>query len=107
MLNKHRNFTSDTGLGRIAEARSRSVRIRNLPAGTQEGLLQQALEKIARVKRVEVFIEQQEAVVELESAAVCFSFSPSEIKSEVTLFRKRANCCYGQSLLFLTTIHCN
>ena len=79
---RHRNFTSDTGLGRVAEARNRSVRVRNLPAGTQEGLLQQALEKIAPVKRVQVFVDQQEAVVELESAAVRFLFSPSEIGSE-------------------------
>lgn len=98
----HRNFTSDTGLGRVAEARSRSVRVRNLPVGTQEGLLQQALEKIAPVKRVQVFVEQQEAVVELESAAVRFLFSPSEISSEALRFRKQASCCCGQSLLFST-----
>lgn len=56
--------------------RSRSVRVRNLPAGTQEALLQQALDKIALVKRVEVFVEQREAVVELENVAVCLPFSP-------------------------------
>ena len=67
---QYRAFTSDTGLGQAAETRSRSVRIRNLPEGTQEGLLQQTLEKIALVKRVEVLMEQQEAVVELENAAV-------------------------------------
>lgn len=66
---RNRNFTSDTGLGRVAEVRSRSVRVRNLPAGTQEALLQQALDKIALVKRVEVFVEQREAVVELENVA--------------------------------------
>ncbi|KIK08003.1 hypothetical protein K443DRAFT_1909 [Laccaria amethystina LaAM-08-1] len=49
--------------------RSRSVRIRNLPPATQEGLLQQVLEKIAPVKRVEVFVDKQEAVVELENPA--------------------------------------
>lgn len=46
------------------------MRIRNLPAGTQEGLLQQAMEKIANVKRVEVFVDLKEAVMELENAAV-------------------------------------
>ncbi len=52
------------------ETRQRSVRIRNLPAGTQEGLLQQALEKLAKVTRVEVFEERREAIAELESLAV-------------------------------------
>ncbi|KAI0357377.1 RNA-binding protein Prp24 [Trametes cingulata] len=51
------------------EVRNRSVRVRNLPPGTQEGLLQQALEKHAKVKRVEVFADLAEAEVELESAA--------------------------------------
>ncbi|KAJ7067860.1 hypothetical protein C8F01DRAFT_1078564 [Mycena amicta] len=59
----------DNGLGKKADTRSRSIRLRNLPAGTQEGLLQQVLEKIAKVKRVEVFTDTNEAVVELESAA--------------------------------------
>lgn len=52
------------------EVRNRSVRVRNLPPGTQEGLLQQALEKHAKVKRVEVFADLAEAEVELENAAV-------------------------------------
>ncbi|KAI8978842.1 RNA-binding protein Prp24 [Trametes punicea] len=51
------------------EVRNRSVRIRNLPPGTQEGLLQQALEKHAKVKRVEVFADLAEADVELENPA--------------------------------------
>ncbi|KAH9890065.1 RNA-binding protein Prp24 [Cubamyces lactineus] len=51
------------------EVRNRSVRVRNLPPGTQEGLLQQALEKHAKVKRVEVFADLAEAEVELENAA--------------------------------------
>ncbi|KAJ3490444.1 hypothetical protein NLI96_g1424 [Meripilus lineatus] len=54
---------------RKAEARNKSVRVKNLPPGTQEGLLQQALEKHGQVVRVEVFIDKNEAVVELESAA--------------------------------------
>ena len=62
--------STTSGLGLEADVRNRSVRVRNLPVGTQEGLLQQALEKIATVKRVEVLMEQQEAVVELENAAV-------------------------------------
>ncbi|KAJ3554397.1 hypothetical protein NM688_g3135 [Phlebia brevispora] len=60
---------SKRGPGRSVEARGRSVRLRNLPSGTQEGLLQQALEKVARVKRVEVFLDKNEAVAELESPA--------------------------------------
>ncbi|KAH9925424.1 RNA-binding protein Prp24 [Epithele typhae] len=55
--------------GYRAEVRNRSVRVRNLPPGTQEGLLQQALEKHARVQRVEVFHNVNEADVELENAA--------------------------------------
>ncbi|KAH9925562.1 RNA-binding protein Prp24 [Fomitopsis serialis] len=52
-----------------AEIRNRTVRVRNLPANTQEGLLQQALEKLAPVKRVEVFADKAEAEVQFESAA--------------------------------------
>ena len=55
----------------MAEARSRSIRITNLPPATQEGLLQQILEKIVPVSRVEVFIDKQEAVVELKTPVVC------------------------------------
>lgn len=46
------------------------MRVRNLPRATQEGLLQQVLEKHALVKRVEVLQDRNEAVVELENAAV-------------------------------------
>ena len=46
------------------------MRVRNLPPNTQEGLLQQVLEKHAQVKRVEVFQNSNEADVELENAAV-------------------------------------
>ncbi|KAI6014828.1 hypothetical protein BKA83DRAFT_4345131 [Pisolithus microcarpus] len=66
---KNRESFADTGFGRRAEARNRSVRIRNLPPDAQEGLLQQVLEKFAVVKRVEVLSEAREAIVELESAA--------------------------------------
>ncbi|KAF7301263.1 ATP-dependent DNA helicase PIF1 [Mycena indigotica] len=66
---KSRGNEPDNGLGKKADTRSRSVRVRNLPAGTQEGLLQQVLEKIAQVKRVEVFADTNEAVVELGNAA--------------------------------------
>lgn len=65
-----RNLSTSSGFSRRADVSSRSIRIRNLPPGTQEGLLQQTLEKIAAVKRVEVFADQQEADVELENAAV-------------------------------------
>ncbi|KAF8798785.1 hypothetical protein BYT27DRAFT_7202479 [Phlegmacium glaucopus] len=60
---------SEIGLSRVAEARSRSIRITNLPSATQEGLLQQMLEKIVPVSRVEVFIDKQEAIVELKTPA--------------------------------------
>lgn len=57
-------------MGRHADTRSRSLRVRGLPPNTQEGLLQQTLEKLAPVKRVEVFEDKKEAVVEFQSAAV-------------------------------------
>lgn len=41
-----------------------------LPPATQEGLLQQTLEKLGPVKRVEVFEDKNEAVVEFQNAAV-------------------------------------
>ncbi|KAJ7164661.1 hypothetical protein C8R43DRAFT_236103 [Mycena crocata] len=66
---RNRNVETESGLGQKADVRSRSVRVRNLPVGTQEGLLQQVIEKIAKVKRVEVFVDLKEAVVELENAA--------------------------------------
>ncbi|EIW67704.1 hypothetical protein TREMEDRAFT_69686 [Tremella mesenterica DSM 1558] len=49
------------------ERRARTVRLSNLPSDTQEGLLQQALEKIVSVKRLELFSKVHQAVVELES----------------------------------------
>ncbi|EJD34711.1 hypothetical protein AURDEDRAFT_109252 [Auricularia subglabra TFB-10046 SS5] len=59
-----------TGLGRKSNLRSRSVRVRGLPSGTQEGLLQQAFEKeFEGVKRVELFVSTNEAVVEFDSQA--------------------------------------
>ncbi|KAG2362701.1 hypothetical protein BDR07DRAFT_1609331 [Suillus spraguei] len=60
---------TETGLGRRADARNRSVRVRNIPSGTQEGLLHQLLEKHSLVKRTEIFAALNEAVVELENPA--------------------------------------
>jgi hypothetical protein len=48
--------------------RNRSLRIRDLPDGTEEGLLQQAVEKLAPVNRLEVFMDKHEAVVEFQLA---------------------------------------
>jgi len=59
----------ETGFGRKADVRSRTLRIRDLPAGTAEGLLQQAVEKLAPVNRLEVFLDKHEAEVEFQSAA--------------------------------------
>lgn len=64
---KDRNVHTETGLGRLEDTLSRSVRVKKLPPGTQEGLLQQVLERHAKVKRVEVFEEINEATVELEN----------------------------------------
>jgi hypothetical protein len=69
-----REGTAETGLGRRADARNRSVRVRNIPSGTQEGLLHQLLEKHSLVKRTEIFAALNEAVVELENPAVGVAF---------------------------------
>lgn len=53
-----------------ADKRSRSVRLHGLPEDTQEGLLQQALEKIVPVKRLEMFSKSHEAVAELRNGGV-------------------------------------
>ncbi|KAG9104040.1 Splicing factor [Ceratobasidium sp. 370] len=57
------------GLTRRAEVRSRSLRVRKLPPGTTDGLLQQTFEKLAPVVSVQVTEEKGEAVVELKNAA--------------------------------------
>jgi hypothetical protein len=44
----------------------------NLPPGTQEGLLQQTLEKFAKISRIEVFAKKNEGIVELSSVSVGF-----------------------------------
>jgi len=67
---KNQNVQTESGLGRLEDTLSRSVRVRNLPPGTQEGLLQQALEQHANVKRVEIFEEINEATVEVENISV-------------------------------------
>lgn len=67
---KSQNAQTETGLGRLEDILSRSVRIKKLPPGAQEGLLQQVLEQHADVKRVEVFEEIHEATVELENVLV-------------------------------------
>jgi hypothetical protein len=68
-LRLHLISEPETGLGRKADARNRSLRIRDLPDDTAEGLLQQAVEKLAPVNRLEVFLDKREAVVEFQSAA--------------------------------------
>jgi hypothetical protein len=45
------------------------VRIRDLPDGTQGGLLQQTVEKLAPVNRLDIIIENREAIVEFQSQA--------------------------------------
>ena len=52
------------------DAAARSLRVKNLPEDTQEPLLQQMFEKLAPVKRVEIFVDSGEAVVELVNPAV-------------------------------------
>ncbi|KAI0036479.1 hypothetical protein K488DRAFT_41187 [Vararia minispora EC-137] len=64
----------DSGMGRKADAQSRSLRARGLPlterdVSTMEELLQETFAKHAPVRRVEVFTQKNEAVIEFESAA--------------------------------------
>lgn len=87
---KSSGVNTETGLGQQADMRLRSVRIKNLPPATQEGLLQQVLEKIAVVKRLEVFSDKNEALVELENAAEAGKLL---LRTEPVLFG-------GQSLQF-------
>ena len=70
---KNRNEAGPSGQALKSETKSRSVRIKGLPEGTQEGLLQQILEKTVPVKRLEVFESKREAVAELSSVAVSVS----------------------------------
>jgi len=57
-------------LSRRADIVNRSVRIHGLPSGIEDGLLQQALEKVSEgVRRVEVFAGTGEATVELDTSA--------------------------------------
>ena len=70
-----RRKVTASGLSRDADTKNRSVRIRGLSSSAQEGLLQQVIEKVVRVKRLEVFQDLGEAIVELENAAVSLMFS--------------------------------
>lgn len=59
-------YASESPLSRKA----RTIKVKNLPTGAQEGLLQQTMEKYGRVTRVEVFRKSNEALVEFENAHV-------------------------------------
>ena len=60
-----------SGLSRRADVLNRSVRIHGLPTDVQDGLLQQALEKLSEgVRRVELFAGTGEATIELDTSAV-------------------------------------
>ncbi|KAG8906149.1 Splicing factor [Tulasnella sp. 403] len=57
-----------SGSGKKADLISRTVRIRKLPIGSDEGLLQQLIEKVATgVRKVEIFRDVWEATVEFDS----------------------------------------
>lgn len=64
---------TDSGFGEQDDLKNRSVRVKNLPpdSETQEGLLQQVLEKFADIKRVEITGNQ--ASVELANPVVSHS----------------------------------
>lgn len=52
------------------DIKDRSIKLTGLPPKTQDGLLQQCLDKLTNVKRVEVFNEKAEAIVELAAISV-------------------------------------
>jgi len=59
-----------SGLGLKGDIISRSVRLKGLPKGLEEGILQQIVEKVVTgVKKVEIFRDICEAVVEFETIA--------------------------------------
>ena len=65
---------ADDSDAEMKEKRSRTVRLENVPAGMQEALLQQALEKIVPVRRLELFAKTNHAQAELENQAVSSKF---------------------------------
>ncbi|KDN43532.1 hypothetical protein RSAG8_06121, partial [Rhizoctonia solani AG-8 WAC10335] len=65
---KHKN-EEHAGLSRKAEQRSRSLRVKNVPADATDGLLQQTFEKLAPVVSVQVQEGKGEAVVEFKHAS--------------------------------------
>ncbi|KAG8698016.1 Splicing factor, partial [Ceratobasidium sp. 394] len=68
-VHSRHKIDDSAGLTRKAEIRSRSLRVRKLPPGTTDGLLQQTFEKLAPVVGVQVAEGKSEAVVELKNAA--------------------------------------
>jgi hypothetical protein len=71
-------------LGRQADARNRTVRLRGIPDDAQEGLLQQMLEQRFKVQRLEIFFDKHEAIVELENAAVSGSATGKRHEADVS-----------------------
>lgn len=66
------------------------------------------MEKIAPLKRVEVFVDEKEAVVEFENAAVSYGFyCPIAILIAVQTHRKLANFSCAQSLSRSTDTSCS
>jgi RNA recognition motif-containing protein len=75
------------------EVRNRSVRVKGLPGGTQEPLLQQAFEKHGKVKSVTLHDDVNEATVEFENLNVSRTASLSlslVTRSHLARFKKDA-----------------
>ncbi|EJT99026.1 hypothetical protein DACRYDRAFT_24111 [Dacryopinax primogenitus] len=58
-----------TGQGRQVDLRNRSVRLRKIPPGTQEAIIQQVVEKHASVRKVVMKTGTDEAIVECDTIA--------------------------------------
>ncbi|KZO99622.1 hypothetical protein CALVIDRAFT_534036 [Calocera viscosa TUFC12733] len=64
-----REAPGGTGQGHQADLRNRSVRLRKIPPGTQEAIIQQTVEKLAGVRKVVMKTGTDEAIVECETVA--------------------------------------
>jgi len=69
-LTEAESSSSASGARAASDKRERTIRLHNLPEGTQEGVLQQELEKIVPVTRLEVFAKSNEAIAELTNQSV-------------------------------------
>ncbi|KNE89422.1 hypothetical protein PSTG_17121 [Puccinia striiformis f. sp. tritici PST-78] len=64
LVRKNVAFKDETKISSAADHRSRSVKVSNIPEGTQEALVQQAFEQFGKVLKTITYPEKNEALVE-------------------------------------------